>query len=168
MSRREEESESWAPRRAVKRISSDQDARCVVTLLADFAQRVTAATGVQPAIVPPKEGMVRLGGRERASYVWFLPCAETARTPDGSRPQVCNHGIGIDRVYGAYEVRAWAHGAPGVHDLSLHASVVTAELVETAARLIGIPFGPPPPDGYRGSEMRVENHGFSDMREDKG
>lgn len=154
--REEAETGSLKPRRAGTRVSSDEGARCVVTLLREFAGRVTDATKAEPAIRPPEDGMVRLGSRERASYVWFLPCAETARTPDGSRPQACNHGIGIDRIYGAYEVRAWAHGAPGVHDLSLHTNVVTIEILETAARLIGLPFSPPHPQEISFSDPEGE------------
>lgn len=130
------------PRRRGMKVMDDAGARCVVELLRGFAERVPH----EPSIKPPPEGMVRLGGRDRASYVWFLPCH-----PDGKAPApvsgggLCNHGIGIDRQWGAYEVRGWAHGAPGVHDVSLHTSVVTLEHLETAARLVGIPFGPPCP-----------------------
>lgn len=169
MSAREEEAGSLRPRKARRAVSSDEGAQCVVTLLEGFAARVTRAVGTEPAIRPPDGGMARLGTRERASYVWFLPCAETARSSDGSRPASCNHGIGVDRVYGQYEVRAWAHGAPRVHDLSLHTHVVTTELLEAAAQLIGLPVAPEPtPDGYQGAVVRVENHGFSDMKESRG
>jgi hypothetical protein len=127
------------PRRRSTRVRSDEDARCVIELLGQVAARVPH----DPATRPPAEGMVRLGNRDRASYVWFLPCPEGTVDSRGGVIEMCNHGLGVDRAFGAYEVRAWAHGSPGVHDLTLHAGQVTLELLETAARLVGLPLTEP-------------------------
>lgn len=159
-----------SPRRQGMKIRDDAEARNVVTLLAQIAARVKHA----PAITPPEAGMVRLGNRDRASYVWFLRCPEGFDPPAPvSGGGLCNHGLGVDRQYGAYEVRAWAHGAPGVHDVSLHTHTLTLEMLETAARLVGIPLEPAEPEektwihGSRfGREHRdlalhlVEDHGY--------
>lgn len=128
------------PRRAT-RVRDDADAKCVIEMLAEIAARIPHV----PAVKPPAEGMVRLGNRDRASYVWFLPCPAGLTDSRGEKIELCNHGIGVDRSYGAYEVRAWAHGSSGVHDLSLKTGEVTMELLETAAQLIGLPLAPPPP-----------------------
>lgn len=123
------------PRRRNTRLRSDEDARCVIELLRQVAARVRHT----PATQPPDEGMVRLGNRDRASYVWFLPCPDGTTDRRGEPIERCNSGIGVDRAFGAYEVRAWAHGSVGVHDLTLHTGQVTLELLETAARLVGLP-----------------------------
>jgi hypothetical protein len=131
------------PRRKSGRIVTDEGARQVNALLGQLAARVKH----QPAFKTPEDGMVRLGRRDRASYVWFL------RRPDDFTPPapvsgggLRNHGIGVDRQDGAYEVRAWAHGAPGVHDVSLHTHTLTLEMLETAAKLVGIPLEDPEPE----------------------
>jgi hypothetical protein len=138
-----EVSDDLRPRRAVSREVTDEGAACVYGLLSEVAARITRATGKEPAIRPPAGGMTRLGNRDRASFVWFIPCHEKADFgPGRTRPEACNHGLGVDRQYGQYEVRAWAHGAPGVHDVSLHTREVTVELLEAAAKLVGIPLAP--------------------------
>lgn len=153
--------ESILPRRQQQKIRDDVEARRIVDLLRQVAARVDK----QPSVAPPEEGMIRLSGMDRASFVWFLRCPKGAK--DRADGDLCNHGFGVDRHHhGDYEVRAWAHGAPGVHAVSLHTHEVTLEVLETVAGLVGIPLEPVR-DGYQGSVMRVENHGFSDM-EDKG
>lgn len=126
----------WRKPLRATRVRSDKDALCVSDLLRQLAARVPHT----PAITPPEEGgMVRLGSRDRASYVWFLPCPEGLTDSAGKAIELCNHGIGIDRAYGSYEVRAWKHGAPEVHDITLHTHVVRMGHLEMVARLIGLP-----------------------------
>lgn len=131
------------PQRQGMKIRDDADAQAIVGLLRQLAARVDK----RPAVVPPPNGMIRLSGMDRASYVWFLRCPEGAK--DRTDGDLCNHGIGVDRHHhGDYEVRAWAHGAPGVHAVSLHTHEVTLEVLETVAKLVGIPLDPPYPQEY--------------------
>lgn len=144
------------------RVRTDPDALNVVELLRQLAARVPHS----PAITPYQGRMIRLGGMDRASYVWFLRCPEGFEPPAPvSGGGLCNHGVGVDRQYGAYEVRAWAHGAPGVHSVSLHTHTLTLELLETAAKLVGIPLEPAtdqPTSATQGVEMKVSNYGFGE------
>lgn len=118
------------PRRATTRVTQDDDARRMTWLLRSVACRVPHT----PAVAPPLDGMIRLGDRDRASFVWFLPCV-----PDGPPT---NHGLGVDREGGFWTVRAWAHGRAGVFDVDLRTREATADLIEQAARLVGIPLEP--------------------------
>lgn len=166
-----ETQESVLPRRQGVKIRDDAAAKHVRELLRQVAARVKE----KPAVAPPEEGMVRLGGRDRASYVWFLRCPESYTPPAPvSGGGLCNHGIGVDRHHhGDYEVRAWAHGAPGVHAVSLHTHEVTLEILETVAGLVGIPLEEPerkPETWVHGTRLGrdhtdlalhlVEDHGF--------
>lgn len=159
------------PQRKGQKVRNDAEAKRVIDLLGQIAARVNH----QPAIAPNPDGMTRLGTRDRASYVWFLRCPEGYELPAPvSGGEMCNHGIGVDRQYGAYEVRAWAHGAPGVHDVSLHTHTLTLEMLETAARLVGIPLEDPEParqtwihgtrlgrDHFDLALHLVEDHGYA-------
>jgi len=78
------------------------------------------------------DGMVRLGGRDRASWVWFLR--------NGANGGPTNNGLGVDREnLGYWTIRAWRHSGSPVSSVELHAAEPTADLIEQAARLVGIP-----------------------------
>lgn len=124
-------------RRTSSRIREDAVSVEVVRLLGEIAKRVKH----EPAVRPNPAGMVRLGSTDRASYVWFLDCPPDTRPGlDGQPMTSCNHGIGVDREFlGQWIIRAWAHGRPQVFRVEIHSGEVTLELLETAARMVGIP-----------------------------
>lgn len=139
-----EEQAGLRPTRARTKVLTDPDARHVVGLLSDLAARVDYAPAIRPLPGPDGiEGMVRLGQADRASYVWFLPCPPGGKSPAPvSGGGLCNHGIGIDRQNRSFEIRAWVHGAPKVHAVSIHTHEVTLELLEQVAAMVGIPLKP--------------------------
>lgn len=129
------------PRRQGIKVRDDAEAKRIRDLLGQVAARVKT----KPAVAPPPEGMVRISGMDRASFVWFLRCPDAEGVP--AKGELCNHGFGVDRHHhGDYEVRAWVHGAPGVHAVSLHTHEVTLEVLETVAKLVGIPLEPVEPE----------------------
>lgn len=113
-----------------RRVVGDAEARACARALRAVACRVV--TEAPPAVTPPMDGMVTLGGRDRASWVWFLP--------NGSNGGPTNNGLGVDREHlGYWTIRAWRHSGGPVSNVRLHVAEPTAELIEQAARLIGLP-----------------------------
>lgn len=113
-----------------RRVASDPAARACARALRSVACRVVADG--PPAVTPPMDGMVRLGGRDRASWVWFLR--------NGANGGPTNNGLGVDREnLGYWTIRAWRHSGSPVSSVELHAAEPTADLIEQAARLVGIP-----------------------------